>query len=74
MFVVGVSVGEVESAATNCASHDAIVPFVLGAGGKDSAVVGVLVFGDEVFSEEGQDQKDCDLVDRLPDDVLQHGG
>ena len=71
--VVRVAVHKGMSAASDSATHDAIVPLVIRMGGKDSGVQGVDVLRDELLTSEGQDENDCQLEDALTDDMLQHG-
>ena len=73
VLVVDIAIDLVGTAAPDGASDHTVVPLVFGVVGKGAAVERVDILRDDVLTRKDEDHHDSQLVDRLPDDVLEHG-
>ena len=70
--VVIFTVDEIQTAASDCTTDDAVLPFVLRVAGEDASVVRVLVLRDQLVPGEHQNHNHDELENGLSDDVLEH--
>lgn len=72
-LVIRITIGEVRSSTSHSSTHNSIVPFVVRMSCEQLGVICVNSLRNEVLSHKDDDQNYDQLVNRLTNDVLEHG-
>ncbi len=74
ILIVLISTHIFESTTPHSASHNSILPLVLGMGSENGCVVGIHVFGNNLLTCEHQNHHHDQLENSLSNDVFEHCG